>query len=310
MREANSDVLAALASNIRFAADLYKFSFPAAWGGSQYWTGADCDLTFGTTTWLATGPIVSRGGSDSGCDLSVAEQTISLAPGTRTLNGVGMKLAAIQGAFDGVPVLVQRAYMLNWGTIPGLVTVFSGTIQQVRPTATDVQLTVASGLSRLTREVPARLMTAGCPYLFCDSDCGLNAATYTDTTPHTEASSTTRVVTLSASSSMANAGAILTLTSGPLSGTRRVVRSVDGAALTLASALPSAPAHGVTVSILKGCDKTRTSCRGYSNIAKFGGFPDLPKPAFQSPVAGTSGGSGGEKGGGGDGTRGTARKAN
>jgi hypothetical protein len=103
-------------------------------------------------------------------------------------------------------------------------------------------------------------------------------ATYTDALKTVAAGSTALVINLSATSTMANAGGYIKITSGTLVNTVRTIRSVVGVAVTLSSPLPSVPATGVTLQVVKGCDKTRTTCNAFGNIAKYGGFPDTPKP--------------------------------
>jgi hypothetical protein len=48
--------------------------------------------------------------------------------------------------------------------------------------------------------------------------------------------------------------------------------------VTLHVALPSAPATGDALQVIRGCDQTRSTCKlVFINLLRFGGFPDAPK---------------------------------
>jgi uncharacterized phage protein (TIGR02218 family) len=154
--------------------------------------------------------------------------------------------------------------------------IFDGNVVEVEPGSTEVRVTVRSALSKLSTEIPKRLIQPQCPYSLYDTNCGVAEAAWTHA--RTAASGTTAsVVKLSSSSTNATVGGRLTVTSGTYSGQTRTIKAVSGVDVTLAIPLPGAPATGAGLSVAKGCDKTRAACRGFSNIARFGGFPDTPK---------------------------------
>jgi uncharacterized phage protein (TIGR02218 family) len=274
MKTTNATLDATLALNTQQLADVYYFEFRE---GFQVWTSADTDIVYGATTFLCNGPVITRGQAKSSAGLSVDTMDISLAPHGATVGGVGLKAAALQGMFDNVRVVVSRAYMQTWNVNPQLVTVFDGYVVEANPSSTEVQLTVKSALNKLTEQLPRRTIQPQCPYRVYDSGCGLAAASFTHART-VAAGSNTSIVCLSSASTNANVGGYLQFTSGVLTGVLRTITGVSGIDITLNMPLPSIPVIGVGVNVVKGCDKTRTACRTFSNIAKYGGFPDTPKP--------------------------------
>jgi uncharacterized phage protein (TIGR02218 family) len=278
MKTTNVTLDAALALNVHKLADLYTIEFRE---GTVRWTSADLNVTDGVNTWLAAGatvPLISRGNSKASAGLSVDSLEVTIAPGASTLGGLSLKLAAIQGSFDNVRVLVERAYMSTWGTAANLkVVVFDGLVVDVAPGSTEIVLSVKSALNKLNEQIPKRLIQPQCPYRVFDTQCGLTAATWTDSAKTVAAGTTASVIQLNASSTTANVGGYVRVTSGTLNGTYRTIKAVAGAAVTLNMPLPSIPATGVTLSIVKGCDKTRVACRAFSNIQNYGGYPDAPR---------------------------------
>src|SRR5512133_2983760 len=125
-------------NNIHWAAELYTFYFS---GVTYTWTTFDSDLTFSGVTWYR-GPVLSKWRGKLTAGFEVDEQEIVLDPGGGLLAGMTMKLAAARGFFDGVRVVVQRAYMSEPGTIVGVVPVFDGVIDSVEPGSTEIRLTV------------------------------------------------------------------------------------------------------------------------------------------------------------------------
>jgi hypothetical protein len=276
VRTTNAGTDSVLALNTRFVADLYTFEFAE---GTELWTSAETNITYSTTTWLATGPIIMRGSNRLTAGLEVDETTITLYPGSRTIGGRTIKAAAMGGSFDRIRVVVERAYMSSWGTVPGVVKVFDGQVVEVIPSATAVQVSVLSKLSRLLVPIPRRVFQPQCGYLVYDTDCGLAAASWKDATKTVAAGSTASVVNINSAAAYATPGAVLQVTNaGALLNLKRTIQSVSTTALTLSVPFPSAPSPTWTVEIYKACDKTRTACRAFSNIARFGGFPDIPLP--------------------------------
>jgi uncharacterized phage protein (TIGR02218 family) len=77
-------------------------------------------------------------------------------------------------------------------------------------------------------------------------------------------------------------GGGVAFTTGPCAGVRRTVtasaNSGGAHVLTLAVALPAAPAAGNAATVTRGCDKLRATCTAFGNLTRFRGFPWVPPP--------------------------------
>lgn len=281
MRATNAGIDAVLASPFRKAADLFTIYFAE---GTQRWTSGDTSLTYGGNTWLPSGPIITRGGGRRTAGLEVDGLQLALAPGLLTLGGQTVKLAALRGSFNNVRVQLQRAYMSTWGTIPGLLDVFDGSVVDVQVSSTEVRVVAKSVLSKLSNPGPARLLQAQCQWQFGSTACGATLASWQHTRTAALGSTASSLV-LSLASTNAVVGGIVAFTSGALVGTRRAIKAVAGATLTLSLPLGAAPAVGDGVTVTNGCPKTRPACVVFGRIASFGGFPDTPKPAATASAA-------------------------
>lgn len=75
-----------------------------------------------------------------------------------------------------------------------------------------------------------------------------------------------------------NAG-LAEFSSGPLLGTRssQIFKwTAASKQVVLESPLPDLPVSGNTLTLFRGCGKTRQDCKDRNNILNFGGFPDVP----------------------------------
>ncbi|GAO01966.1 DUF2163 domain-containing protein [Anaeromyxobacter sp. PSR-1] len=268
-------------ADVHLMAELFTFEFGEV---TQRWTSADTDVVSGTTTWSSSGPGITKGRSRTRTGLQVDTIDITLIPGAATLAGTPILQAALQGSFDDVRVLVQRAYFSgSWGTVAGVVTDFDGRVVNVEPGSTRIDLTVKSLVASMSRAFPPRIVQVPCPYLLGDGPCGADLA------PHTfgrvaSSGSTTTVVNVGASTFTTDDLRIgtLSVTTGPMSGSVRTIVSNSQAATGITAvevtpALPQVPASGTGVVLRRGCDHTLLRCSGtFSNIARFGGFPFAP----------------------------------
>ncbi|GAO01921.1 DUF2163 domain-containing protein [Anaeromyxobacter sp. PSR-1] len=262
-------------------AELFTFEFRE---GTQRWTSADVDVVSGSTTWSCAGPGVSKGKSRTKTGLEVDTIGLTVVPGSGTLAGTPMLQAALQGSFDDVRVLVQRAYFSgSWGNLAGMVTDFDGRIVNVEPGSTRIELTVKSLIASMSRAFPPRIVQVSCPYVLGDGWCQVNM------TPHTfsrvaSSGSTTTVLRVGSSTFTTNDLKIgtVSITSGPMSGSTRTIVSNSQVAtgitaVEITPALPQVPPSGTGLVLRRGCDHTLLKCSGtFSNIARFGGFPFAP----------------------------------
>lgn len=265
-------------SNIHGVAELYTLSGSF---GVERWTSADSDIVSGSTTWISTGPAVARGALQQQAGLSVATMDISIYPGSGALGGVQMAQAAVRGDLDGAHVTLQRAFFSGaWGSVTGgLVNLFEGDVSEVEPGATEIRLVAKSVVERMNRKVPFRIVQPGCPYALGDISCGVSMAAHT-VSASAASGSTASVVRISGiyATGYFDLGVLTTA-----DGTKRsIVSSQDlgGSvhAITLDAPLAASPPTGSAITATRGCDKKMTTCRNkFSNLARYGGFPTLPK---------------------------------
>lgn len=263
------------ASSAWFCADLVTVS------GSGFvlrWTTGDTDLVSGSVTFTAAN--VSIDGLRSSVGTSIDGVDITIAGAALQLSGSGLHLAAANGAFDGASVSLQRALMPAWGDLSsGAPITFEGTVATAEPSAGELRLRTKSRFDLMTQPFPRRLLQPSCPYTFGDSDCGVSLAPYTQTTTVLASpASTTTLINFNGTSGVVNFYRLGVLT---VAGVRRsIVASRDVSTyteLTIYPPLASVPVGGTSITVVRGCDKTRATCLNtFSNLARFGGFADMP----------------------------------
>jgi uncharacterized phage protein (TIGR02218 family) len=255
-------------------ADCWTFEFADA---TKRWTNFTAPLTVGADTWTI-GPGLERPEDvTSGIGIEVDDLHLTIRVGAEsagiTVGGLGLIASVSRGLWRGVRVTFQRAYMLTPGDASaGLVTEFVGYIEDAKPSATGIRLTIKSLASRLMVPLPRRMIMSQCTYRLGSTECGVNLATYTDA--RTAAAGSTRsLVKLNATSTRAVPGGLVVI-----AGESRMVRSVSGVDLSLTVPLSVAPATGASIQVILGCDKTRPTCKNvFNNLLRYGGFPDAPK---------------------------------
>jgi hypothetical protein len=232
--------------------------------GDLYYTSDNAPHTYDSLPYVPAA--ITRGDIEqgSGTEVSTLDLEVHLA---------GWPLLALDGDLDEVKVLVQRAYLADFDDVPSMLsTVFAGIVAEAKPTPTGATLTLKSYLSLGEGECPPRICGPSCPWVFGGTECGVNLATYTSSKT-TDSGSTTAVINLTtAPGSNAVKGSTITFPDG----SSRTISAVGGSSVTLAVPLVAAPAAGLSVSIVKGCDRTKTACTSYSALAHFGGFTSVP----------------------------------
>ncbi len=285
MKYASAQLIAILNGNSTFRmADLLTFTM---WDGSiNRWAIADTDLPLGGNTFTAggtgTAPLIKRGGTRCVVGLEVDTLDLTLMCGQSVkMNGISMVRAAMNGAFDGARVKLERVFMLNWGdTTPGSVVLFEGNVAGVDPGSTQIKLQVKSELDRLNVAMPRYLYQPACGHTVYNAGCGLVKATWTVTGTATGTPTTTTIPSARAEATGYFNLGVLVMTSGASAGARRAVRSFAGGLFTLTLPLPAAPAPGDTFSVFPGCDRSlgAQGCTKFSNTPRFRGMPWVPRP--------------------------------
>lgn len=210
-----------------------------------------------------------------------------------TWNGVALSLAALESAFDGAWIRVDRVFGdlapdVSMGGMP----VHEGPVSRVKVGSYGVELTVADGREDLLRPFPRRIVQPGCNWAFGSTECGISLASHTFNYTSASGSTTTRVNSSSFTTKADSYFALGTITftgnvTASLAGVARGVAVHDSTGFVdVDRPLPVAPANGDTFSVVAGCPKTLAACGhngtngkfGVINSANYGGFPFVPNP--------------------------------
>ncbi len=283
MRSVSGGLVTLLNSqNVFTMADLYTFTML---DGTYYrWTAADRAITVGGIPFSAQGPVIERGTTRVTASLEVDTLDITLLVGDDPvlIGGVPLLAAAMNGAFDGARVKLERIFMPEPGdTSLGTVVLFEGAVAGVSPSSTRVELTIKSELEKLNTQLPHNLYMPACSHALYDAGCGLSRSNFTDTASVGASPSPT---TLAFASGLSEADGyydlgVVAFTAGANLGVRRAVKSYVGNVVTLALPLPHAPAEGDAFTIYPGCKKSLTVCKTkFGNSDRFRGFPYVPRP--------------------------------
>lgn len=256
-------------------AELYTVTLST--GAVYRWTDGPAAITYQGNTFSSLGPIISRGRTKTTAKLEVSTLDVTLK-GQVLLGSTPITAAAANGAFDGARVLVQVMPMATYGdTSLGAVGVFEGRVAGVRPTTTEVVMSLKSDLETLNTSWPRNLIQPGCANQLYDTGCGVNRASYQMNGTATGGTTSSVQASLPRPAGWFDLG-VITFTSGALIGVQRAVKSWDGSTLTLSLPLPVPPA-GCAFIIVPGCDKTKATCGSkFGNLAGFRGCPYVPKP--------------------------------
>lgn len=283
--------------------DLYTIILANGQGTLRFACGSiDVFVPSPSTTWLANKVTfgLPGGGNMKGRwkqGLDVSTWTVATVPrpvdlaGTTypdLINGQTWLKAARGGAFDGANVQVDRAYFAAHptGSVPntvtptGVITLFYGHVAEVDITRVQAILNINSHLDLLNAAFPRNNWQSSCRYTLFDSACALTAATYAVSSTAAAASTPQIIKTsLTTPGSLSYKLGRLVMTGGQNSGFKRTIRNfISGSQFELISPLPFAVATGDGFTVYPGCDKTMATCTLFSNLANFGGEPDVPDP--------------------------------
>ena len=203
--------------------------------------------------------------------------------------------AAVNGAFDGALITVQRAYFSTppvWpqppgGFVPvGVLTIFFGMSGEVTPTASEIPINVQSLMRLLQVNTPRNVYQAQCRHILYDSRCTLSQASYT--TSYTVGSATQNSVTASAAVPAPSGSGTyqfgrLKFTSGANNGVTVTILGQSISTFQLYGLLPYLPSPGDTFTVSAGCDKQTATCSLFGNLVNFGGTPNIPVPEVTVP---------------------------
>jgi hypothetical protein len=275
--------------NLFVTSGQWDISVPA---GTPGWTGA---LGFFRATQYG---LWSRGAitSEAGTSCTANTMALTCVPNGATYPGtpLGIQNAALNHLFDGATVTVYTVYMPigQYGNVSaGVETKFIGTVTKIPGLSRlKVDFECADPMFLLNMKVPSRLYQSNCGWSFADANCTLDATKYTvsfavgnGVTQRTLPSGT-----LTQPNGYFTQGVVKCVT-GANAGLSQTVKAFAGSVITVTVPwlLPVAP--GDTFSVIKGCDKTPSTCAATTRAdgtaepadyrVRFGGTPLVPAPS-------------------------------
>ena len=232
-------------------------------------------------TFTLGGPLLSRGDIVRQAGLGVQNLELRVTPrATNLIYGRSWRQCLRDGIFDGAKVEYLFAFSALSApgdcTSIGLELQFVGEIADAYPKGLQLILNCEDPLRRLDTQFPVALFQNQCVNTLYDANCGLVKASYTESKSVGASPTITTIPMTSANPAGFYDLGTLRFTSGTCQGIRRLVRSWNGTALTLAQALPRVPTAGDTFTITRGCNKSYAACTAFGNQAKHRGFQRIP----------------------------------
>ncbi|AOZ05968.1 DUF2163 domain-containing protein [Cupriavidus malaysiensis] len=259
--------------------DLYTIRLPSF---AEYrYTNADVAISAGGRNFVHDGPEIhgARMRQSRGLDPDEQRLTVLVKP-EHTIGGVSWLTALRSGALDEAEVVIEKAFLADWGAPAHALEWFRGTVQEASGDDLAIQLAVESDSARFGQMLPRELFGPGCVRDLFDAGCGVNKAAYRVDAAVTGGNRARIHTTLNRPAEWFSRG-YLVFTSGPNSGVRRsVVRSeaVNGA-LEFSMPLVFDPRPGDAFMAWPGCDKTAETCGAkYNNRPRFKATPYVPVP--------------------------------
>lgn len=284
------------AGNIAAQADLFVLRL--ANGTSYRWTSWDRDLVNVGFTYKSLQPWLSRGQWAISNTMEIPTLEVFIQDNETTPFGTGtlpLKAQIINGLLDGALFFLLRAFLPSTQATDtstyGTVSIFNGDVGAVSMVGAKVTLKIRGRNSRLSINCPSNVYQPGCIHDFCDPQCTLSAASFTNTyTVDTGSTRTFINIVLDPSLSPVQlVNGTITMTSGINSGLSKNIIDFQTSgghlvSLDVGYPFPSAPAAGDTMTIFQGCDKTAATCLNvYNNLLNFRGFPYMPPSGTTTP---------------------------
>lgn len=278
MRQITPELQSLLANSDHFfRADLYTITLID--GTIIRTTDADRALNWGGNLYPPAAPPISRARVRQSLGVSVDNLRLEIAPSQHTIGGRLWPAAARIGVFDGAQVSVSTAYLADWPTITGVISIFAGPVAVVAPSSAGLTIQVKSALEAFDAPVPRNVYQTTCANVLYDNSCGVSRTAQTRTGTITATSTPLQLSTSISSPDTFLALGSVTFTSGPNIGQTRTIRSQTGGVIRLLDPLLSVPIVGDAFSAVAGCDRSLATCRAkFNNALRFRGFPFVPVP--------------------------------
>lgn len=251
-------------------------------GTSQFFTNHDKALTVEGMTFVPTSSF-SASAVSSREDLSVSNMSLTAL----TTDDIPED-DLIAGVYDEAYITV---YLAQWDQVGyGLGILKVGYLGEVVTKGSQFE-TEIRGLSEKLQRSIGNIYSIECQATLGDSRCQVDVTPYTYTTAIDGVyDGRSFRVPLNMYATYFQYGTC-TVTSGKNAGHQTEVmghtKELDKSWITLREALPFRPSVGDTVSLVRGCSRTLSACKGFLNILNFRGFPFMPTEdvILQSPNA-------------------------
>ena len=257
--------------NVHRARDLYTVEMAV---GTQRWTSADANVSWGGNTWTAERVFGQPSGHS---ELGLVVDSLRVRLGSEiVVSSKRLVERALAGELHGVRLEVRRAWLAPDGSVAGTEVLFDGRIDYVEPDSTQIEVTARCVVGQMQDSlIPGHFVQPACPYLVGSGvGCTVDMSTFTDA--RTVASGTTAdVVVLNSASTRLVVGSTLHFTA---TGTRAtVLEVVSSTTARIASPLAVVPSAGAAVNVVRACDQTTDTCGSvFDNLVEFGGAPSAP----------------------------------
>lgn len=244
--------------------------------GTPGWSGATTTFSsvqYGVWTRGSITSAANFGLPDQPMDLTCVAQQGTAYPGL----SVGILNAALVGLFEPASVAVYTVYMpINgYGDVSqGVETKWAGFIGKLNDIdRAHMVFACVSPMYLCDTKIPTTLYTANCLNNFCDVNCTHVEADFTITITAKTGSNRGLVIPVTALTQAAGyfTQGVITCTAGANVGLSQSVSSDAGGNLALMAPFLLPVVAGDTFSVIKGCDKTMTTC---ANTVKADGSTD------------------------------------
>lgn len=269
-------------------ADLYTITLIS--GTVLRYSSLDAPVTVNGNTFIV-GPGIERSKIRQSIGISVDTMTLDVVADASVLVGSVPILQAIAaGVFAGAEVLVERLFYDTSMAPRGTVAKFFGRMGSCQVTRGSARIDVVSHSELLDVMVPSEVYQPGCHNALFDPQCGVLAASFTNTFTVSLMVDPKRLQFYSAVTGIPGVAnttdyyalGVITFTSGLNAGVSRTCRNFDTgapASFRVISPWPYAPAVGDTFTVTPGCDKQSATCNTkFSNLARFRGQEFIPAP--------------------------------
>lgn len=253
-------------------------------GVSDYWTTFSENISYGGTTWISGGPLVSRSTLSvrNTAEIPELDLTFKCSPAT-LFRGLPFRQQIASGTFNGAMFKLERAFMPlgSVDTSAGLILMFLGRKGPVKQTGDLTTITVRGGNVSLKQPAPKNCFQKPCLHTFCDAGCTLNEADFTTT--NTIGDGSDGVVLYWGTSPVTPANYVLgkiTMTSGASQGQVRTIRKSTATTFLISYPFDNGISAGDSFDVMEGCVKTTTRCTALGNLQHFRGFPYIPDATF------------------------------